>query len=97
MDGTALEVGENDGQIIQRLVKPLLAAVNVFALADVVGQVLQQDGRFLPVFLGDGAGKRVNLGWIGGSGWICGHVLSVTSRLRRVRFVPVRGYLDSSI
>ena len=57
MDGTALEVGENHGQIIQRLVKPLLAAMKVFALADVVSQVLQQDRRFLPVFLGDRAGK----------------------------------------
>ena len=71
--------------------------MNVFALADVVGQVLQQDSRFLPVFLGDGAGKRVNRGWIGGSSWICGHVLGVTSRLRRICFVPVPGYLDSSI
>jgi hypothetical protein len=28
MDGTALEVGENDGQIVQRLVEPLFATVD---------------------------------------------------------------------
>jgi len=39
-------------------VTDILVAVNVLALADVVGQVLQQDGRFFTVLLGNGAGER---------------------------------------
>jgi hypothetical protein len=45
--------------------------MNVFAPADVMSQILQQDRRFLPVFLGDGAGKRVNLGWIRAGAGLC--------------------------
>ena len=36
--------------------------MNVFAFADMVGQILQQNSRFLPVFLSNRAGKRVDFG-----------------------------------
>ena len=61
MDGAALEVGENRRQVVQGLVEPLLAAVNVFALGDVVGQVLQDHSGLFSVFLCDRAGKGVDL------------------------------------
>jgi len=57
VDGAAFEVGENLGQIVQGPVKPLPAAMCVFTFADMMGQILQEDGCFLSVFFGDRAGK----------------------------------------
>jgi hypothetical protein len=61
VDGAALYVRKDGRQVIQGLVEPLPAVVDMFALGNVVGQVLQDDGGSLPVFLGYGAGKGVDL------------------------------------
>ena len=49
-------------EVLQDAGGEVVGGVNMLALADVVGRELQQDSGFLPVVLGNGAGKRVDLG-----------------------------------
>ena len=58
--------------------------MNVFAFADMVGQILQQNSRFLPVFLSNRAGKRVNF---------AGGALSRSTRPARCLFVHCHLFL----